>query len=80
MRRDARGPGVHVHEGQAGPELVLLQQVQGLMGHLGFIGVRHKLVQVQALRAAMKSETAAMCLGVTDALNVSYYFARQSLS
>lgn len=43
------GPGIHVHEDHAGPKLVLLQQVQGLMGHLGLIRVSHKLIQVYAL-------------------------------
>lgn len=50
MRGHARGPGIHVSEDEPSPKLVLLQQVQGLMGHLGLIRVRYKLVQVDALQ------------------------------
>lgn len=40
----ARGPGIHVSKDDPSPKLVLLQQVQGLMGHLGLVRVRHKLI------------------------------------
>ena len=50
MRRYACGPGIHVHKDHASPKLVLLQQVQGLMGHHGLIRVGHKLIQIDALK------------------------------
>lgn len=43
------GPGVHVHEDQTCPELILPQQVQSLMGHQILIHVTHKLIQTYTL-------------------------------
>lgn len=51
VRRHAGGPGVHVLEDHAGPKLILLQQVQGLVDHLGLVGVGHELVQTDALQS-----------------------------
>lgn len=43
------GPGVHVHEDQTCPKLILPQQVQSLIGHQILIHVTHKLIQTYAL-------------------------------
>lgn len=50
MRGHAHGPGIHVSKDDPSPKLVLLQQMQGLVGHLGLVRVRYKLIQVDTLQ------------------------------
>lgn len=50
MRWDLGGPGVHVHEDEACPELWVFQQVQGLKSQRVLIRQSHKLIQVYTLR------------------------------
>lgn len=50
MGRHTYGPRIHVSEDEPSPKLVLLQQVQGLVGHLRLVRERCKLIQVETLQ------------------------------